>query len=1212
MIEELIKSYGAAVDSKMHQLAGINIQRKMMENQEYALQQQVSTQVDSMLQLFNQTNEFDQLDIQTQRSLECTVLTPGSNRDQSFTLFPINDLKTVYHQYVTGISEPTTDSENIWNSYYVDVDTALQAYQTSWISTYGISGETTNNNLRYNQFTTNLLRGLIDANVGPLIRYAYSFLKDGPLIRQLSNYIEQYYFNDVEIDQMISIVGNLETSQLKFDLTECLESMDDPKSYQQLANLIGKVSDEFGYQSALRNQFNNLKNEISANRNSTLPELISSITSLSGVDLYGSSQRMLTPCYRLLILLKTTTNPYIQNHAERLTEVILSLIHLQYRREAIYDGVMNLDISSTDSNDSLAALITRSFIETESYDWNTPVGLSLIKERIKQRVSQDPDCENLTTAVEFLEGKVPEGLINCPQFFLEPGVPVQQSIESKLKNLYPIDLEGVRTELMSNLLQISGNKSLANTVYTQLQRMGTDEDPLKHYLEEVDEYFSSLSLNVSVEDIERRIQSIFEGISSSSFNPPYKIHLSEIVEKFLNRSLSSYRRDYEMDRSHRLLLSSSGYTYFLKLKNLLRAVAQGEVSSTTESLIDFLGDFPSDQRDQVSFYLKVLTRPELGVDYEFYRTDLSDLVHDDELGLSMDDADDLISYVDTIHHGGVMLQERSRYQQAIVELLNKLPMSANTTQAFRLAHLLVGGCLGDTLVQKLRFELESMCHQSSSNSSKSLSALVYFLDHKLVGDVYSLVTDELIVSISLCVKASAVSRCLSLIYTLHEEDDSLVQGLIQAEILAHYFDNEQNTIHFDNPNPNYNPHLDWTVFSLRVWSILEAIQEPGLSEIQIASFHSEITILLEIDGLDAGLKEAIEDIYYIIRNNSYNESEVTLLRDLLLKLIPNDSLYGNLQTVEQLLSNIRTQIRSLPTEDSRSNAMSALYSIISENRVRASTTNNLYSAAVNNMAPTFRINSIAGNRITLIRVASSPSNMGGYAGYRSGKYKLFGGDKILDSIRRLRSPNSSYNKVFNSINQKINGVRMDIYSISSDIRSSLGLTKIKNSINDFTRSAQEEIQNILCLLDFLHDLIGEINGVIGDFMSGLRSSIANLNSIIQDILNELKRLFRMLANLGAVSMGVHCSCMSFNFNMNLDDLAGNLANWICCLNLSVPNPFLNIYGPFIEPKVGCPQYLLDMLNGQLNPNGTTRLAGRGFQTNQNLDGIFSSTSSVRL
>lgn len=1203
MLNELITRYGEEVDNSIDQLSGLITQQKILKNTEYALQTQIAEQTDLIVENLNNSSDFDTLDVSFSHQVEVSVLDSGSNELGSYSLCTVPELKEIYESYLTGISKPDSDLESDWEDYYNNVADGLQVYKENWLNTYD---SVYKRECKYSNFTNHLFEGLVRENTSKVINDTISYITDEPILIKLDYINKNNVFNATQ-DSRYGLVNNMRELctqltnqlQLKNEIENWLgHYLCEQEPYEYLGSLIQRIEDE-----ELRNQFVEVYVTL---KNSPLiakiDNLIHKLIENKGID----SQCALMDIYELLSLVGNAKGDYITyeywsgSHEidDQIIDLLLSLLSNQYKREKAYNGIMNLDMSSSDSNRSTADLLTRNFIDVEEYDWDSEVGISLIKDKINNRIKDEAKRDNLLSWIDVIQGNVSNDLVNCSILDIESETGLKAQIEDALKRNLNFDSELQRQEALETLLDDSGNSSLANDVYEEIQNIGTENDPIFSYLGDLKEYFESLGIVIPSEEIEAKFQQIvdkFVGLEDKS--DVEKLIVPLILERYFTSGVTQYQRDYEMKKIYKLLVLQEYQEPYNRFLNLLDSYVYGNVNRYSKELFDITQYFPENLRETILNDLQVIVPfGEADYDYDSLYDELLEILMNSDL--SSEDIEAIEHDLQYLKKESLLSSDAYKYKKEIVTIISKISLPVNLQRSFQIAHILVGDCMSDDMINNVRENLANLTLLYSTDKPKVESILDFLADHQVYGFVQETLLYELQLFIGAFYTQPSISRCNQLLSTILEEDSRYRKALMVSEIIGFFYHND------DNSYDSGNSFMTWVLCTLT------KVLDPGLSTELRDLYINELNRIIDQSSIPDDIKSEISESVNVLVENRYSDEHYESIRDSLGNLIP----LNQIDDVDSLYSDMyeyRIECLSIENQDFKSNSLSALDSIILENRDRMQATIDKYSASVNNMAPTIRVQNVAGNSITIISVSNNPANSGNYSSYYPGKYALFGGDRIIDAVRRLRSPNSAYNKVFNEIHQKIDGVRRQIYSISNDIRSSIGINKIKNSIVSKAGEISQKLQEILCLLDFLHDLIAEINKVIADFEKGLRDIISDLNMLIDDLISEILRLFRLLSNLGNISIGAYCTCMSFNFSVGID-LTPLIPNWLCSFGLSIPNPFLNLYGPFINPNFGCPQYLLDELSHAVNPNGTTKLAGRGYQTNANFDDIFKETSNVRI
>jgi uncharacterized protein YoxC len=261
---------------------------------------------------------------------------------------------------------------------------------------------------------------------------------------------------------------------------------------------------------------------------------------------------------------------------------------------------------------------------------------------------------------------------------------------------------------------------------------------------------------------------------------------------------------------------------------------------------------------------------------------------------------------------------------------------------------------------------------------------------------------------------------------------------------------------------------------------------------------------------------------------------------------------------------------------------------------------NKLSRALNNSTPAVRAETILTGSVTVFNVYASTDSdylTNPYSQSGAPKYEWFGGDRLLNKIGRLRDWDSSIYRVFGSVNRTITRIRSTLQGIAmqiADLRYSI--LEFKSYLMSKLNALTDDVANILCSLDFLHDLISVVNGVVGNFFNQARGVVANLSGLVDDFNNVIAQakatlgaLLNVLGQFGRINMGVQCECVSFNLNFQLGAnrrFAVDLADWLMNFPLEVNDPFTDLNALLrryqdaltLDPKAGCPSSILSGLS----------------------------------
>jgi hypothetical protein len=130
------------------------------------------------------------------------------------------------------------------------------------------------------------------------------------------------------------------------------------------------------------------------------------------------------------------------------------------------------------------------------------------------------------------------------------------------------------------------------------------------------------------------------------------------------------------------------------------------------------------------------------------------------------------------------------------------------------------------------------------------------------------------------------------------------------------------------------------------------------------------------------------------------------------------------------------------------------------------------------------------------------------------------------------------------------------------------------------------LQNILCKMDMLCNLIEQLNGATdaatGAIVGGVNNAINGLNNTIKGLTDKLGGLLNTVGNLGSINLKVNCKCMSFDLSVLLKKLLQPISSWLIHFptGLGFKNPLTGLQNPFhLNPNLGCPSEMLSALGG---------------------------------
>jgi len=174
----------------------------------------------------------------------------------------------------------------------------------------------------------------------------------------------------------------------------------------------------------------------------------------------------------------------------------------------------------------------------------------------------------------------------------------------------------------------------------------------------------------------------------------------------------------------------------------------------------------------------------------------------------------------------------------------------------------------------------------------------------------------------------------------------------------------------------------------------------------------------------------------------------------------------------------------------------------------------------------------------------------------------------------------------NPANSFASGVTPSISDYNPDIRTPGSGSHMKSNIQSSASSMTGNLQNILCKMDMLNNLISQLNGAMdkatGAITGGINNAISGLNNSIKGLTDKLGGLLNTVGNLGSVNLKVNCKCMSFDLSVLLQKLLKPISSWLTHFpqGLGFKNPLQGLKNPFhLNPNMGCPAEMLKGLGG---------------------------------
>ena len=155
-----------------------------------------------------------------------------------------------------------------------------------------------------------------------------------------------------------------------------------------------------------------------------------------------------------------------------------------------------------------------------------------------------------------------------------------------------------------------------------------------------------------------------------------------------------------------------------------------------------------------------------------------------------------------------------------------------------------------------------------------------------------------------------------------------------------------------------------------------------------------------------------------------------------------------------------------------------------------------------------------------------------------------------------------------------------------DLRAPGAASALSFNLQSAVSSVTGNLQNILCKMDMLSNLISQLNGVTdavtGAIVGGINNVITGINNTIKGLLGSLSNLLNTVGNMGSVNLSVNCKCMSFDLSVNLKKLLQPISSWLTSFGagLMLKNPLAGLKNPFhLNPNLGCPQNMIGGIGG---------------------------------
>jgi hypothetical protein len=1158
MIQELIRHQGAEVNGLLTRLRLLGKQRKMVMNSSFASDRVVSQQVDVLQQLVLSTPELNSVDLVVTSTPVVQVLDAGGNDLVNLRLKTAQELRFKLNKHLIDIDPPTGDGTD-FDDYLDDVSPALTSKNANWITSYG-RGDSHDQD-RWENFLRRLNEALM-AGEAETKKVVLGQINDHPAKYKLSLLIPKIV-NPSVLSLFIAEVNTITQLSIKLGILGLV-----PRIYE--ASVRGQI-DTFISQLPPGTTKQHLQTHMTNLVASALKAQVTSVVDSLCKDEDGGSRNVRESLENLLLNLPSSTVN------DQIKDVVISLLLNQYSRDAVDQGLDDVDSNSSDTNDALSNLLSRQLLEQETDDWESPAGLELIRQRIVERVRPVSDQAKLLADVDSYEGRTTL-LPDEPQC----GVlltslqksNVRAAVTAKLRGVLDADSPAQVAVAQAAVLNSADNASLAVEVNDALSKLGTEDDPLNSFLSDVNAGLVSADIDAQVDTLEAVSEELFQSLSPV-VDPHTKDLISHLLGEHLDTDLSLLQIQKLFSESMNLLNVPLARTHRLTLISWLDVLAYAKL---TPGLRDYYNAriselVPEDQLERVQQIVQVLS-PSL-VDVTALRSEL--LALPGIVALTGSQVLELNLALDALVGRRPVNEERGVLSKVIVDTSDLIPVPHEVQRFLEICHILLGDVLGEASLEALRSELQELTdpYMSGSDYDAFVDITAMLLDKKIQGVVRTLAIDSAKAELS-TLTDNRLTRVNTLVDGLPDLVDMDSRRLDISEIL--FFFDEETTNSSNN----------------RV-AIERGMDRLLNSELGLTTHNSLVHLtrnLVTGSGLPSGDISTLDANVVSVSSNQVASVYTNRKLALLQTLIPSD-LHSQLtvvKTEKDRLKGLVDEVDLFPSV--ATSTRQSIVSVVKENRERRRAVVNAHSNAVNNRAPKARIFRECGTGVSLF--------------YSGSKYAVFGGDRLLNKMQRVRSAiGGTVFKVYNKVNRIVHTNSGKVLKLVGDLRNKLQLDKLRSTILKTAGMVNNALKNILCILDFLHDMIKILNGIVADVIAGLRGIIASINAAIASIKAALASLFRSLGRLGNIALGAQCSCFSFNFRFNLGrSFLDDIADWICDLNLKVPDIFAGLSGPFLDPKLGCPQNLIAAVRGQ------TGFLNRGFQGTY-VNRFFAATGGVR-
>lgn len=1152
-IDTLIESRKYELNGMLAEYSATSEQLRGVRNQKAAISDVLSSQMDRISQSIRSLSSFDDCQFKFDNKVEVQLVGEGSEVFDRASAMSAEEVQYGINKYLTNFGQGGIDYYS-WvtdvrtqQSYYVAVASRMDDHKTNWIRDFGRLLEYPNDgNLRYYHFLRCIYRAGAEYSNKAVDRLLSSQIHDELIGKDISSLLD-FVVNPGAIPPLQASV-NSESNPVtpvgvRVQLQRHANHLTDRDSRLAFFNLIPSVENE-SLRGLILSRYNDL---LSGGPIAQLNELLASI----------GTEDVKTVAMETIVYFNTGSA--VKTGSEELDSTFLDLsiklLYNQILKEHIHIKSQQLDIQDTNACNELLRQVARVHIDQYIPEWDTEAGLLSIRSHIASQVYPEELKNKYLSDLDVIEGKfdILDGAVQCNVPTEEAVQSLREGVEAVLTDLPEFRNPDLLEGQLQSLLDHSGNTSLAKSAYKKASRLGTDDDPVKEFVEKLQDYFDGLEVfsDMDVEALEESMNEIFSRVAQA-YEPSKASAINHIVADAMgSQRLPSYQRESYYDKIRGEMILIDKRTNFQSLGEYLDMIIEGNVGSHISDF-QIVSYYPSSIQDRISRILLVMApRGTISYNRSDLLDELSGLLGTTGSGISDDQISLVIQYINTIIDNRLIHSDKEIYIKQIQTITNTNQIVGNIGICDEILHILIGDVVGDRYLNMLRrYVLDNASTSSTISYYTTIRERFEFI---VDGTISSGILTQLLESISSNLgemKSSTANHCIELASEM-VNGDRFENELRKAEILYYFID--------------YNSNDDWLI----IMSGMDQLMEAGYTIAEREAVYNQA--LLDIHDSDLPYKALVSGYVNNYYEARYSDETFELMRQVAVDLIPDD-IEEDIQDVFDTIDYALAEIYEFPFAiwDFMRDAECALGSIARENCLIADQAVFDASAAVHNTAMSIRLSVLDNPVMQILRTTTVAANMGGYVAY-PGFMSLFGADEVMGIVNRTINTGVAMIASSGYVTQMVSGLVPNTAAMFIDMTNATVIQSARHTIIGIASSVDSILNDVLCTLDILVHLIEMLNGLLTvDISLDIPDLELSLDLGLDNLKNSINNLINSISELASIDIGVDCICISAGFSSRLELPNVSISNWTWGFGMELPDVDLLFSAPNIDPMLGCP------------------------------------------